>query len=106
MTGAQPIRILLVDDHRSVLWGLGKLIESASPQMKLAGSVTCQREALAAVKKYAPDIVLLDLDLGEESGLDLVSKLCGASRVLILTGSRDAEAHQRAMLVGARGILH
>ena len=106
MTGAQPIRVLLVDDHRSVLWGLGKLIESASPQMKLAGTVTCQRDALVAVKKYAPDIVLLDLDLGEESGLDLVSKLCGASHVLILTGSRDAEAHQRAMLAGARGILH
>ncbi|HEU4924476.1 MAG TPA: response regulator transcription factor [Burkholderiales bacterium] len=106
MTGAQPIHVLLVDDHRSVLWGLGKLIWSASPQMKLAGSVTCQRDALAAVKKYAPDIVLLDLDLGEESGVDLVSKLCGASRVLILTGSQDAEAHQRAMLAGARGILH
>jgi two-component system, NarL family, nitrate/nitrite response regulator NarL len=106
VTGVQPICVLLVDDHRSVLWGLGKLIESASPQMKLAGSATCQRDALAAVKKQAPDIVLLDLDLGEESGLDLVSKLCGASRVLILTGSPDAEAHQRAMLAGARGILH
>jgi hypothetical protein len=51
--------------------GLGKLIESASPQMKLADSVTCQRDALAAV------IVLLDLELGEESGLDLVSNICG-----------------------------
>jgi DNA-binding NarL/FixJ family response regulator len=106
MTGAQPIRVLLVDDHRSVLWGLGKLIESASPQMKLAGSVTCQRDALAAVKKQAPDIVLLDLDLGQESGLDVVAKICRATRVLILTGSRDAAVHDRAILGGAWGILH
>jgi two-component system, NarL family, nitrate/nitrite response regulator NarL len=106
MTGAQPISVLLVDDHRSVLWGLGKLIESASPQMSLADSVTCPRDALAAMKEHAPDVVLLDLDLGEESGLDLVSKICGDSQVLILTGSRDAEMHQRAMLAGARGILH
>ena len=106
MTGAPPIRVLLVDDHRSVLWGLGKLIESASPQMKLTGSVTCERDALAAVKKQAPDIVLLDLDLGQESGLDVVSKICRDTRVLILTGSRDAAVHDRAILAGAWGILH
>ncbi len=106
MTGAQPISVLLVDDHRSVLWGLGKLIESARPQMSLADAVTCRRDALAAVEEHAPDVVLLDLDLGEESGLDLVSKICGDSQVLILTGSRDGEMHQRAMLAGARGILH
>jgi DNA-binding NarL/FixJ family response regulator len=106
MTGTQAISVLLVDDHRSVLWGLGKLIDSASPQMKLAATVTCGREALAAMKKHAPDVVLLDLDLGEESGLDLVSKIGASSQVLIFTGSRDAEMHQRAMLAGARGILH
>lgn len=106
MTGTHAISVLLVDDHRSVLWGLGKLIESASPQMKLAATVTCGREALAAMKKHEPDVVLLDLDLGEESGLDLVSKICGNSQVLIFTGTRDADVHQRAMLAGARGILH
>jgi two-component system, NarL family, nitrate/nitrite response regulator NarL len=106
VTGARPIRVLLVDDHRSVLWGLGKLIESASPQMKLVGAVTCPRDALAAAKKQAPDIVLLDLDLGEESGLDVVSKIRRAARVLILTGSRDAAVHDRAILAGAWGILH
>lgn len=106
MTGAQPISVLLVDDHRSVLWGLGKLIESASPQMCLADAVTSRGDALAAVEEHAPDVVLLDLDLGEENGLELVSKICGDSQVLILTGSRDGEMHQRAMLAGARGILH
>jgi DNA-binding NarL/FixJ family response regulator len=106
MTAIHPISVLLVDDHRSVLWGLGRLIESASPTLKLADAVTCQREALVALKQHAPDVVLLDLDLGEESGLDLVPQLSEHAAVVILTGSRDAEAHQRAMLAGARGILH
>jgi DNA-binding NarL/FixJ family response regulator len=106
MTGTHAISVLLVDDHRSVLWGIGKLIESATPHMKLVDSVTCGRDALAAMKTHAPDVVLLDLDLGEESGLDLVSEICDVSRVLIFTGSRDAAVHERAMLAGARGVLH
>src|SRR5688572_32884708 len=106
MTVARPISVLLVDDHRSVLWGLGKLIESASPQMKLADSVTCQRDAVTAMKQHAPDVVLLDLDLAEESGLELVPQLCGDAQVLILTGSRDTESHHRARLARASGPLH
>lgn len=106
MIHSKPISVLVVDDHRSVLWGLSKLIESARPQMKLAGSVSCQRDALAAMKQHAPDIVLLDLDLGEESGIDLVPQLCSSAAVLILTGSRDGTSHQRAMLAGARGVVH
>lgn len=106
MSSTAGISVLLVDDHRSVLWGLGRLIETAGPQMRVADSVTCARDALAAVKKHAPDVVLLDLDLGEESGLDLISQVSADSQVLIFTGSRDVEMHQRAMLAGARGILH
>jgi DNA-binding NarL/FixJ family response regulator len=103
VTGARPISVLLVDDHRSVLWGLGKLIESARPQMKLADSVTCHHDALAAMRQHAPDVVLLDLYLGEASGIDLVSRLCSDAAVIIVIGSRDGESHQRAMLAGARG---
>ena len=106
MSSTAAISVLLVDDHRSLLWGLGRLIETAGPQMRVADSVTCARDALAAVKKHAPDVVLLDLDLGEESGLDLISQVCGDAQVLIFTGSRDVGMHQRAMLAGARGILH
>ena len=105
MSSTAAISVLLVDDHRSVLWGLGRLIETAGPQMRVADSVTCARDALAAVKKHAPDVVLLDLDLGEESALDLISQVSGDAQVLIFTGSRDVAMHQRAMLAGARGIL-
>jgi two-component system, NarL family, nitrate/nitrite response regulator NarL len=103
---AQPIKVLLVDDHRLVLWGLGKLIESARPQIEVVDVATCKSEALAAMQKQRPDVVLLDLDLGTESGLDLVPQLAHQAAVLILTGTRDAALRESAMVAGARGVVH
>lgn len=102
----QPIKVLLVDDHRSVLWGLAKLIESASPKLELVDLATCHREALAAVEKHQPHVVLLDLDLGSESGLDLVPQMSSRAAVLILTGLREPAARERAVLAGALGVIH
>jgi two-component system, NarL family, nitrate/nitrite response regulator NarL len=104
----QPIRILLVDDHRSVLWGLEKLIDSAGPSMQVIGKATRCAEALAAVDEYQPDVVLLDAALENENGLDLLRALRGrrAPKVLILTGVRDPEMRERAMLWGARGVVY
>jgi two-component system nitrate/nitrite response regulator NarL len=102
----QPIGVLLVDDHRSVLWGLTKLIESARPQLDLLEVATCHGEALAAMQKHRPHVVLLDLDLGSESGFDLVPQLASQAAVLILTGLRDPAAQERAVLAGARGVIH
>jgi DNA-binding NarL/FixJ family response regulator len=106
MPCAQPIKVLLVDDHRLVLWGLSKLIETAQPQIEIADVATCRGEALAAMQKHKPHVVLLDLDLGGESGLDLVPQLAGQAAVIILTGLRDAASRERAMLSGARGVVH
>jgi two-component system, NarL family, nitrate/nitrite response regulator NarL len=102
----QPIRVLLVDDHRSVLWGLTKLIESARPQLELVDVATCHSEALAAMEQNRPHVVLLDLDLGSESGFDLVPQLASQAAVLILTGLRDPAAREHAVLAGARGVIH
>src|SRR5687767_14900902 len=103
---ATPIRVLLVDDHRSVLWGLGRLIESARPRLELVDSATCMREALAAAKQHRPDVVLLDVVLGEENGLELIGQLKDDASVIILTGLTDMRTRQRAVLAGARGVVH
>ena len=102
----QPIRVLLVDNHRSVLWGLARLIESARPQLELASVATCHSEALAAVETHRPHVVLLELDLGNESGFALLPHLASQATVLILTGVRDAADWERAVIAGARGVIH
>jgi two-component system, NarL family, nitrate/nitrite response regulator NarL len=102
----QPIRVLLIDDHRCVLWGLAKLIESARPELQLVDIATCRTDALVALQKHRPHVVVLDLDLGGESGFDLLPDLASQAAVLILTGLRDPAAQERAVVAGARGVIY
>jgi two-component system, NarL family, nitrate/nitrite response regulator NarL len=103
----QPIRIFIIDDHPTVAWGLERLIESEAPRMLAVGKAGACAEALAPIREARPDVVLLDLDLGAESGLDAIPLVLGASsvRILVLTGVRDAEAHEAAIRAGALGVV-
>jgi DNA-binding NarL/FixJ family response regulator len=107
MSTAKPIRVFLVDDHASILWGLERLIQSGRPAMEAVGSATGCEQALERIVQAAPDIILLDIDLGRESGLDAIPRLLEASpaKILILTGVRDKAAHDKAVLAGARGVI-
>ena len=102
-----PIRILLVDDHKSMLWGLERLIESENPHMQVIGKATNKIEVFAFLKLSKPDIVLLDLDLNGENSLDFLEELLQESqaRVLVLTASQDPVVHQRAIINGASGVV-
>lgn len=101
------IKILLVDDHRSVLWGLEKLIEGEAPRMVVIGKATTSAEAMRLLDEAKPDIVLLDIDLGGESGISAIPNLIAKSqaKVLVLTGSRDSSVHDAAVLAGAMGVV-
>lgn len=104
---AKPIRIFLIDDHRTILWGLERLIDSGRPAMEVVGSATNCRDALAELPGAAPDVILLDVDLGAENGIDAIPQLIDSSnaKVLVLTGVRDQAVHDRAVLAGARGVI-
>ncbi len=100
------IRILLVDDHQIFLAGLRLLIEK-EPDMIVVGTASNRAEALALMQEH-PDIVLLDLDLGNESGIDFLPQLIEPEeppRVIIVTGVPDPELHLRAVRLGALGVV-
>jgi len=102
-----PIRVLIVDDHAVVRAGLRMLIDSQSP-MKVVAEAGTRVEAVQAAATQQPDIVLLDLDMGGESGLSFLPDLVDAARgakILVLTGVRDPEAHRKAVRAGARGVV-
>ncbi len=102
-----PIRVLLVDDHKSFLDGLTMLINTDQSVMQVAGVAGSRDEALAAAAREKPDIILLDIDLGNDSGLDILPQLAAEknAKIIILTGILDRDVHERAILLGAKGVL-
>ena len=107
MHDGQPIRVFLVDDHAIMRSGLRLIIEKQA-NLKVVGEAGNRSDALAIAGQEQPDIILLDLYLPGTSGLDLIPELFAAAsdtRILILTGVADPEAHARAMHLGAMGIV-
>ena len=104
---AGPIRVFIIDDHRSILWGLERLIESGKPAMEVVGTATNCSEALKLIDEAAPNLILLDIGLGEESGVDAIPNLLARTRakILVLTGIRDESLHDKAVLAGASGVV-
>jgi DNA-binding NarL/FixJ family response regulator len=101
------IRILLVDDHAVVRAGLRMLIESR-PGLTVVGEAATTHDAVATAEREQPDLILLDLDLGGDNGLDILPELFATAkqaRVLLLTGVRDPEEHHRAIRLGAMGVV-
>jgi two-component system nitrate/nitrite response regulator NarL len=65
-------------------------------------------DAFTTARDEHPDIILLDIDLGDTDGLDLLPAWLSAApqaRVVVLTGIRDPELHRRAVRLGAMGLV-
>ena len=101
------IRILLVDDHKTMLWGLERLIQAESAALTLVGSAGDAATAVALCKELTPDIVLLDLDLHGSSSLAILPQLVanGSTRVVIFSANRDQATLTEAVKLGARGVV-
>jgi len=103
----KPIKILLVDDHRSFMDGLQMVIDMQKPRMEIIGTATTPDEAIDKALRLKPDVILLDLDFGDASGLDILPALIEKTeaKILILTGLRDLEMHDATIMKGAHGVL-
>jgi DNA-binding NarL/FixJ family response regulator len=101
------IRVLVVDDHEVVRKGISALL-CEKDDFELAGQAATSRTALLMTQQLRPDIVLLDIFLGETNGLDIVQQLMRSSadtRIVAFTGSRDDEQLLRAMRLGVHGYV-
>jgi DNA-binding NarL/FixJ family response regulator len=107
MPTEQKIRLLLIDDHGLFREGLSRLLEAESG-FELAGNVASVAEAMGAMYDNQVDVVLLDFDLGEQTGLDFLTFLRTqrfAGRVLIVTAGLSNLDTLRVMELGAAGIF-
>jgi DNA-binding NarL/FixJ family response regulator len=98
-------RIILADDHELVLEGLRSLVE-AEPDLRVTATATNGRQVLDAVRTNPPDVVVLDLEMGEMNGLrclEAIKREQPDVRVLILTAYGDGESMRAALEGGADG---
>ena len=69
-----PSRILIVDDHAIVRYGMGVMLSGAD-DLSLCGEAETIDQAIAAIRELKPDAAVIDIVLKEESGLDLIRKI-------------------------------
>ncbi len=107
LESVQPLRILLVDDHAIFRGALRKLLE-LEPGFELAGEASSAREALERIKKTNPDLVLLDLSMPQESGMEVLRRLADVgmtTRVILLVASIERTEIIECLRLGARGVV-
>lgn len=104
---ANRIRLVLLDDHGLFRASLAHFLTSES-DFEVAAECGTSAEALEALKRSAPHIVLLDFDLGTEHGSDFIAAAREAAyqgRFLIVAGTADARNSALALKLGASGIF-
>jgi two-component system response regulator DevR len=100
-------RILLVDDHAIVRLGLMTLLND-QPDMQVVGEASTAAEAVHAVEKWKPDVVLMDIRLPGEGGIDATRQVTSrfpGSKVVMLTSFADDDLVIRAINAGAAGYV-
>jgi two-component system response regulator NreC len=101
------VRVLICDDHALVRAGLHRLLES-EPEIDVVGEAADAEQALAAIARLHPDVLLLDVVMPGRSGIAALPDLLAASpetRVLLVSMQDDPSYVRQAFAVGASGYL-
>jgi DNA-binding NarL/FixJ family response regulator len=105
---ADVTTLVLVDDHEMVLHGLTAMLSHFAEDVKIVGTASSFAQAQRTVAETRPDIVLCDVRIGRDSGLDLVAHLQRThpeTKVVLLTAYDDEHYLFQALRVGARGYI-
>jgi DNA-binding NarL/FixJ family response regulator len=105
---ADPVRIVLVDDHEMVIEGLKAMLAAFSERVTVVGQAVGADQAAGVVAELDPDIVLCDVRMAGSSGLDVCRQLRERDperKVVMLSVYDDEQYLFQAMRVGASGYL-
>ena len=101
------LRVLLIDDNADHLRGVKELITLES-SYDVVGATTSANIGINLIKKYHPDVVLMDINMPEKDGLQSIQeseRLELDTRVIALSGYDDSDLIFRAMKLGAKGYI-
>jgi DNA-binding NarL/FixJ family response regulator len=101
------IRLVIVDDHPVILNGLDILFQDEK-DFELVAKCTSSADVLATVRRYTPDVVILDIKMPGKDGLAIARELQAEklrARVILFVGDIDEDQGLEAIRVGVRGIV-
>ena len=102
-----PLRVMIVDDHRIVREGLQMALE-IEEDIEVVGEAGEGREAVEMAQKLKPDLILMDVTMPGMNGIDAcqeIRELLPETRVVMLTASGDQESVTAALVAGAQGYV-
>jgi DNA-binding NarL/FixJ family response regulator len=106
--GPRPVRVVLVDDHEIVLHGLKAVLSRFVGRVRVVGDAVNTSDAERVVAALTPDVVLCDVRLRGDSGLDLCRRLLDGTagvKVVFLSVYDDEQYLFQALRAGASGYL-
>jgi len=107
MLDTSSIRVYLIDDHPVLREGFAKALE-AEPGISVVGQAGTAARALSEVASIKPDVVLVDLNIPDRDGIELLCALRVAvpnAKLLVLSGYDDEFRVAEALRAGAQGYL-
>jgi DNA-binding NarL/FixJ family response regulator len=102
------MRVVMADDHEMVLHGVTAMLSHFTDDVAVVGTATTLADALATVTEQQPDVLLCDMRLGRDSGLDLCRQAKMAvpdTHVVFLTVYEDEQYLYQALRVDASGYV-
>jgi DNA-binding NarL/FixJ family response regulator len=101
-----PVNVLVADDHEVVRLGLAAVLKDA--KLRLCGEATTPEAAVRLARKLKPEVVLLDVRLGDRDGLEAIKRIRASSpgtRVVVFTAFDNPTYVARAVSAGAHDYL-
>ncbi len=100
-------RLVIIDDHKLVMAGLRTILEREE-DMEIVGEATTGQMGSWLIAQYKPDVALVDIRLGDMSGLEVcryAQQVSPRTKVIILTGYLNSDLIHQALQAGAKGYL-
>lgn len=101
------MKVLIIDDDRLVASALKTILE-ADPEIEVVGVGNGGREALELYEKFLPDVLLMDIRMGDMTGIEAAEQLLKTDRerrILFLTTFSDDDYIVKALQIGAKGYI-
>lgn len=102
-----PVRVMVVDDHDVVRKGIRSLL-AATDDLVVSAEAATMREAIDQVERSEPDVVVMDVRLANENGIEVTREIRTrrpSVRVLMLSSFADEEAVLASIMAGAAGYV-